>query len=86
MELTGAVVARVTAVDWDGDITPYIDEIVHSAESLIALDPERTDFITVIRDQAVKWSIAAWAEEVVSDMGDSGWSKLADRLAPFVGE
>jgi hypothetical protein len=83
-KITGAVVERVQQTDWDGDITPYIDDIVSSIDGLIAEDAGFAEFAEVIRDQAVKWSLAAWSEELVPGLSDSGWSKLADRLKPYV--
>ena len=81
LELTNLVVQRVTSVDWDGDIDPYVDEILSILQSLLAMDAERVDFVEVIRDQAAKWSLAAWGANLASNLRDSGWSHLADRLA-----
>lgn len=82
-ELTGAVVAKVNEIDWNGDVTPWIDSILSIVERLIAQDPGFRQFATVIRDQAMQWSLAAWSEDVVANLADSGWSQLSDRLSPY---
>jgi hypothetical protein len=83
-ELTGAVVEKVREVDWNGDITPFIDSIVSVIGGLIAQDPKFTEFAGVIHDQATKWSIAAWSDNLVPNIADSGWSQLSDRLEKFI--
>ncbi len=83
-ELTGAVVEKVQEVDWSGDITPYIDSIVSVISGLVAQDPKFAEFAEVIHDQATKWSIAAWSENLVPSIADSGWSHLSDRLKQFI--
>ncbi|WP_156762104.1 hypothetical protein [Microbacterium karelineae] len=75
-ERTGAIVAKVEEVDWNGDITPYVDDIVSIISQLIDEDPALVEFADVIRDQAAKWSIAAWSENIEL----SGWGTLSDRL------
>lgn len=82
-ELTGAVVEKVEEVDWNGDITPYIDGIVSVIGGLVAQDPKFREFTEVIHNQASKWSVAAWAEQIVPTIADSGWSRLCDRLEPY---
>lgn len=83
-ELTGAVVEKVQEVDWNGDITPYIDSIVSVIDGLVSQDPKFGEFAEVIHDQATKWSIAAWSENLVLNIADSGWSQLSDRLKQFI--
>lgn len=82
-ELTGAVVAKVNEIDWNGDITPWIDSILSVVERLIAQDPHFRQFAAAIRDQATQWSLAAWSEKMVANIADSGWSELSDRLGPY---
>lgn len=83
-ELTGAVVQKVREVDWNGDITPFIDAIVSVIDGLVAQDPKFTEFAEAIHDQAVSWSLAAWSEDLVENIADSGWTQLSDRLKPFI--
>lgn len=83
-ELTGAVVEKVQEVDWNGDITPYIDSIVSVIGGLVAQDSKFVEFAEAIHNQATKWSIAAWSENLVPSIADSGWSQLSDRLAQFI--
>ena len=84
LELTNAVVQRVNTVDWNGNIDPYVDEIVDTIERLLAMDAARVDFVEAIKNQAVQWSLAAWGDGVALTVADSGWSRLADRLAPYL--
>ncbi|WP_454167865.1 hypothetical protein [Microbacterium lacticum] len=83
-ELTGSVVAKVNEVDWNGDITPWIESIVSVVGGLVAQDPRFVEFAGAIKDQATQWSLAAWSENLVDNIGDSGWSRLSHQLAQFV--
>lgn len=83
-ELTGAVVEKIQEVDWDGDITPFIDSIVSAIGGLVEQDLKFAEFAEVIHGQATKWSIAAWSENLVPSIADSGWSQLSDRLKQFI--
>lgn len=83
-EMTGAVVAKVHEVDWNGDITPWIPSIVSVVGQLVAEDPKFMEFAAAIKDQATKWSLAAWSENLVDNLADSGWSRLSNQLKPFV--
>ncbi|WP_162893374.1 hypothetical protein [Microbacterium halotolerans] len=82
--LTDKVASTVHSVDWNGDITPHIDEIVRIVEELVGRDRKFAEFADAIHGQAAQWAIAVWAENEGSQMGDSGWSQLADRLKPFL--
>lgn len=83
-ELTGAVVQKVQEVGWNGDITPFIDAIVSVVDELVTKDPKFTEFAEAIHGQAVNWSLAAWSEDLVEKIADSGWSQLCHRLEPFI--
>ncbi|MDL9978648.1 hypothetical protein [Microbacterium candidum] len=83
-ERTGAIVAKVHEVDWNGDITPWIDSIVAMIGELVQEDPMFAEFAEAIRSQANQWSLAAWSENLVPSIADSGWSQLSDRLTPFI--
>lgn len=81
---TGAIVEKVQEIDWDGDIGPWIDGIVSTIAGLVAQDAMFVEFAQVIQHQANKWALAAWSEKLVPHVGDSGWSRLSERLAPYV--
>lgn len=83
-ELTGAVASKVQELGWDGDVTPFVDRMVSIIEGLVAEDSKFVEFAQVIRDQASKWAIAAWSEQLVVNIGDSGWSQLSDRLERLI--
>lgn len=82
--LTGAIVEKVQDVDWDGDITPFIENIVSVIANLVGQDPGFAAFAQDIHDQAVKWALAAWSENLVTTLADSGWSKLSAHLKQFI--
>lgn len=83
-ELTGAVVAKVHEVDWNGDISPWIESIVSVVSQLVNEDPKFVEFAKAIKDQATQWSLAAWSENVVANVADSGWSQLSHELKQFI--
>jgi hypothetical protein len=83
-DLTGAVASKVQELGWDGDVTPFVDRIVSIIEGLVAEDPKFVEFAQVIYDQASKWAIAAWSEQLVVNMDDSGWGQLSNRLERLI--
>jgi hypothetical protein len=78
------VASKVQELGWDGDVTPFVDRIVSIIEGLVAQDPKFVEFAQVIYDQANKWAIAAWSEQLVVNMDDSGWGQLSNRLERLI--
>lgn len=83
-EALGAVAQKMLDVDYNGDISPYTDQIVEILAGVVAGNPQLREVVEGFKEQATRWNIAAWAEDPAAKLSDGPWHQFAERLEELI--